>query len=228
MSRQGCRRYHLPRRPHLHPPEPGACQDGRTSVVAVGCGVRRGGGLIHSRGGGPLPWRSRPVMILRIWAGSVMTAITDIRLPQRGQAMTSSSCTLASSRAQALRRQSASTSRSFVALGSAGGRSCAGGRVHGAGRWAGCPEWAGAAATNATHTDNAGSVDAAFSLDVEVVVEVRFRQRQLHPGPIIERRASRVVEHQDLVPGPLVGRRAVPQMHAHQTVRPPDQSKSAM
>jgi len=52
-------------------------------------------------------------MILRIWAGSVMTAMTDIRDPQRGQARTSIAWTLASSRAQALRRQSASTSRSF-------------------------------------------------------------------------------------------------------------------
>ena len=42
-----------------------------------------------------------------------MTAMTDILLPQRGQAMTSSSWTLASSRAQALRRESASTSWSF-------------------------------------------------------------------------------------------------------------------
>ena len=52
-------------------------------------------------------------MILRIWAGSRMTAMTDIPLPQRGQAITSSSWTLASSRAQALRRQSAPTSRSI-------------------------------------------------------------------------------------------------------------------
>ena len=52
-------------------------------------------------------------MILRIWAGSVMTAMTDIRDPHRGQASTSIAWTLASSRAQALRRQSASTSRSL-------------------------------------------------------------------------------------------------------------------
>jgi hypothetical protein len=30
-------------------------------------------------------------MMLRIWVGSVMTAMTDIRDPQRGQTMTSSS-----------------------------------------------------------------------------------------------------------------------------------------
>jgi hypothetical protein len=42
-----------------------------------------------------------------------MTAMTNFLLPQRGQAMTSSSWTLASSRAQALRRVRASTSRSF-------------------------------------------------------------------------------------------------------------------
>lgn len=73
-------------------------------------------------------------MILQIRAGSVMTrpaeggpydhstrrtpegrmtAMTDTRLPQRGQARTSIEWTLASSRAQALRQQSASTSRSF-------------------------------------------------------------------------------------------------------------------
>jgi hypothetical protein len=59
-------------------------------------------------------------MILRIWAGSVMRAMTDIRDPHFGQAMTSNSWTLASSRAQALRRQSASTSRSFGVSKSAG------------------------------------------------------------------------------------------------------------
>ena len=52
-------------------------------------------------------------MILRIWAGSVMTAMTAIRDPQRGQARTSIAWSLASSRAQALGRQSASTSWSF-------------------------------------------------------------------------------------------------------------------
>jgi hypothetical protein len=52
-------------------------------------------------------------MILRIWAGSRMRAMTDILLPQRGQARTSIEWTLASSRAQALRRQSASTSWCF-------------------------------------------------------------------------------------------------------------------
>jgi hypothetical protein len=52
-----------------------------------------------------------------IWAGSMTTAMTDMRDPQRGQAMTSSAWTLASSRAQALRRQSASTSRSTGASG---------------------------------------------------------------------------------------------------------------
>ena len=45
-------------------------------------------------------------MILGFWTASVMMAITDILLPQRGQAMTSSSWTLASSRVQALRRGS--------------------------------------------------------------------------------------------------------------------------
>ena len=64
-------------------------------------------------GGGPRPWCSRQSMILRIWAGSVMTAMTDIRDPHRGQASTSIAWTLAGSRAQALRRQSASTSRSI-------------------------------------------------------------------------------------------------------------------
>ena len=59
-------------------------------------------------------------MILRIWAGSVMTAMTDIRDPHFGQARTSIAWTLASSRAQALRRQSASTSLSFAAPGSVG------------------------------------------------------------------------------------------------------------
>jgi hypothetical protein len=49
-------------------------------------------------------------MILRIWAGSVMTAMTDILSPQRGQAKTSSAWTLDSSQAQALLRESASTS----------------------------------------------------------------------------------------------------------------------
>ena len=52
-------------------------------------------------------------MILRTWTGSVMTAMTDMRDPQRGQARTSIAWTLASSRAQTLRRQSASTSWSF-------------------------------------------------------------------------------------------------------------------
>jgi hypothetical protein len=59
-------------------------------------------------------------MILRIWAGSVMTAMTDMRDPQRGQARTSIAWTLASSRVQALRRQSASTSWSFAAPESVG------------------------------------------------------------------------------------------------------------
>ena len=79
-------------------------------------------------------------MSLRIWAGSVMTAMTDMRDPQRGQARTSIAWTLASSRAQALRRQRASTSRSFGASGSAGSAAAvrpyqlAGARVRRAGR----------------------------------------------------------------------------------------------
>ena len=63
--------------------------------------------------------RAAPVA-LRIWAGSVITAMTAIRDPQRGQAITSSSWTLDSSRAQALRQQSASTSRSSVVPEGAG------------------------------------------------------------------------------------------------------------
>lgn len=59
-------------------------------------------------------------MIARIWAGSVMTAMTDILVPHRGQVMTCSSWTLASSLAQAFLRESASTSRSFAASGSTG------------------------------------------------------------------------------------------------------------
>ena len=45
-------------------------------------------------------------MILRIWVGSVMTAMTAMREPHRGQAMMSSSWTLASSRADAERHAS--------------------------------------------------------------------------------------------------------------------------
>ena len=52
-------------------------------------------------------------MSLRICAGSVMTAMIDILLPQLGQAITSSSWTLASRRARALRHVRASTSRYF-------------------------------------------------------------------------------------------------------------------
>jgi hypothetical protein len=50
-------------------------------------------------------------MIVRIWAGSTMTAMSGMRDPQRGQAMTSISWTLASSRAQALLRENAPTWR---------------------------------------------------------------------------------------------------------------------
>jgi hypothetical protein len=45
-------------------------------------------------------------MILWIWVGSVMTAMTAMREPHRGQAMMSSSWTLASSRADAERHAS--------------------------------------------------------------------------------------------------------------------------
>ena len=49
-----------------------------------------------------------------------MTATTDMRDPHRGQAMTSNSWTLATSRAQAVLRESAPTYWSFGASGSAG------------------------------------------------------------------------------------------------------------
>jgi hypothetical protein len=49
-----------------------------------------------------------------------MTAMTDIQAPQRGQAITSSSWTLASSRAQAFLRESMPISWFFGASGSAG------------------------------------------------------------------------------------------------------------
>jgi hypothetical protein len=59
-------------------------------------------------------------MILRIWAGSAMTAMSDILLPQRGQAMTSSSWTLTSSRANAFLRERTPISWPFGASESAG------------------------------------------------------------------------------------------------------------
>jgi hypothetical protein len=49
----------------------------------------------------PRPCLARHAMILRISAGSRMTAITSILLPHLGQTKTSSSYTLASNRAQA-------------------------------------------------------------------------------------------------------------------------------
>ena len=49
-------------------------------------------------------------MILRISAGSRMTAITSILLPHLGQALTSSSYTSASSRAQAFLLEGVPTS----------------------------------------------------------------------------------------------------------------------
>ena len=55
----------------------------------------------HLTVGGPRPCLARHAMILRISAGSRMTAITSILLPHLGQAMMSNSYTLASSRAQA-------------------------------------------------------------------------------------------------------------------------------
>jgi hypothetical protein len=56
----------------------------------------------HLTVGGPLPFVARQLMILPISAGWRMTAITSILLPHLGQAMTSNSYTVASSRAQAL------------------------------------------------------------------------------------------------------------------------------
>jgi len=56
-------------------------------------------------------------MIVRIWAGSTMTAMSGMRDPQRGQAMTSSAWTLIGSCAQAFLRASASTCWSFGVSG---------------------------------------------------------------------------------------------------------------
>ena len=61
----------------------------------------------HPCVGGARPCLVRQLMILQISAGLKMTAITAILLPQLGQAMTSSSYTLASSRAHAFLLDSA-------------------------------------------------------------------------------------------------------------------------
>jgi hypothetical protein len=63
--------------------------------------------------GGPRPCLARHVTIFRISTGSRMRAITDMRPPQSGQAHMSTSYTLASRRAQALRRSPRPTSRSW-------------------------------------------------------------------------------------------------------------------
>ena len=77
----------------------------------------------HHCVGGPRPCLTRQAVIFRISAGSRMIAMTAMRHPQAGQAQISSSYTLASRRAQALRRCARPTSRSWGAAIESGFRS---------------------------------------------------------------------------------------------------------